>query len=521
MTPLLVLPGVALAFLLLGLTRVATASDDPAPPSTVLSASVSPASDEAARSDAAAPAPLTLAQAIAWALQENLDLQIQKEGARGGENDILVEEAAFDPTATFDVLASRWTAIPSLRAGWNDQGFRIGLSQRLRFGGDYGLRLFQRRTTDPITGTPFFETDLSFQIRQPLLRGFGRDVTETPRQTAQTRHAMLQSDTETQAIAVIVAVTEAYWEWVFSIEDLQIQQQKQNAAAQLLASNRAKIALGLSAPIEALVAESGVASREEGILVARAQVQDAEDRLRLLMDRPREPLRPVDRPVDRPVEIPGEAETPAGDAGINPQVPAQLIASALARQPALIRQRLEMHRLALSVSTAKNAHLPALDLTATLVPTGRGNNLGEALERAQSADAYHWEAGLMLSYPIGNRASAARVHQATSAWRVARLTQKKLAQQVTHAVREAWRRTQTDFARMATTGKARLLAERKRAAGQERFDLGLLDSRALLELQDDEAEAQAAELRARIDYNQARVRLDQAAGLLSVRHWLP
>jgi len=81
-------------------------------------------------------------------------------------------------------------------------------------------------------------------------------------------------------------------------------------------------------------------------------------------------------------------------------------------------------------------------------------------------------------------------------------------------VRQAARRVRTDRKRVETTHRARALAERKRAAGEERFRLGLIDSRILLEIQDETSDAQVAALRAITDAQVARVRLEQAQGVL-------
>ena len=60
---------------------------------------------------------------------------------------------------------------------------------------------------------------------------------------------------------------------------------------------------------------------------------------------------------------------------------------------------------------------------------------------------------------------------------------------------------------MATTRIARKLANRQRAAEQERLNFGLSTTRQVLDFQRDEALARVNELRAILDYNQSLANL--------------
>ena len=84
-----------------------------------------------------------------------------------------------------------------------------------------------------------------------------------------------------------------------------------------------------------------------------------------------------------------------------------------------------------------------------------------------------------------------------------------LRHQVILRVREAVRRVETDFKRIATTSSARILAEKQLQTEQERLRVGLSTTRFVLDFQRDLAIAQGNELRAIVDYNKSLSNLER------------
>ena len=100
----------------------------------------------------------------------------------------------------------------------------------------------------------------------------------------------------------------------------------------------------------------------------------------------------------------------------------------------------------------------------------------------------------------------------------AALAREKVRQQIALETKEGLRRVRTDFQRIATTRRARALAEKKLSAGNERFNLGLISSHDLLEFQNELADARGKELKAVTDYNKSLANLEKVTGLLSDRY---
>jgi outer membrane protein TolC len=134
---------------------------------------------------------------------------------------------------------------------------------------------------------------------------------------------------------------------------------------------------------------------------------------------------------------------------------------------------------------------------------GLGKDYSDSVSRNFSGDFYNYGAGLVLSYPLGNRAASSTYNKRQLEAQNAEASLVSVRQQIIVGVREAVRRVQTDFKRMETTRSARIMAEKQLQAEQERLKVGLSMTRFVLDFQRDLAIAQGNELRATVDYNKS------------------
>lgn len=464
------------------------------------------------------PRPLSLAEAIAIALKNNIDLKVERENIRLEESAILFERGQFDPTLHLDARANKTVRgstslietrfLEANRLAQENQQLSLGMKQRFGWGGDYDLTFSQTRSSATLQQiNPTFRGEPALTFTQPLLRGFGREVTQGPLRIAQTRLQISQSVFRSQLMAMILEISDVYWDLVFQRENLKVQQQSLLAAEQLLELNRNKVQLGLLAPIEILVAEAGVAARVEAVVVAEKGIEDTEDRLRRLLNLPEQamsappPLHPTETPTDTRKEF---DET-------------TLLATALMERPEIEQHQMEMNNRALSIRIAENQLYPSLDLVGSVGLNGIGGSYSTELDQIESRDFYRWEAGVVLSFPLGNRSARADVQREKSEWNREALSKERTIQQITLETKEGIRRVGTDYRRIESNRRARILAERQLSAGNERAALGLISSQNLLEFQTALTDARGSEIRAITDYNKSLVNLDRVTGLLLKR----
>ncbi len=464
------------------------------------------------------PLVLSLRDAIHKALEQNIELGVERQNPKIRQPDVVIEKAKFDPDLRLEVKGGR-TIRPSastadvtiLGAGAvspiesNSLQYDLGIEQQLSTGGRYKLAWDITRQGGVSTVLdPNFGSSLSLTVTQPLLKGFGPAVNRTDLILAQNNFSVSRAALEGKAMDVVARVEEAYWELVYLRKNFKVELEKRRAAQEMLAMNQAKVEQGLIAPIDVLVAEAAVADREEDVLSAEKQVRDAEDQLRQAMNLigPRLyqeiPIIPSDEPTVAPSDVRIQ----------------EAILAAMDQRRDLRQARLELKNREQSVLQTRNQVLPALTFEGSAGLIGLGATYNDDLDRLTSGDFYNWEAGIVFSVPLGNRAARNAFLKYRMEAQKAALNLQKLEQDIVIQLKEAVRSVETDRKRIVTTGTSRALAEKKLETETERLRLGLSTTQRVLEFQKDLAEAQRREIRAIVDYNKSLTRLAKAQGTL-------
>jgi outer membrane protein TolC len=456
---------------------------------------------------------VALADAALRALQNNLDISISRHTKESRLADIVIEQAKFDPTVSVNGQYTR-TVNPLNRPVFGGTGgtlntitpfdqrshsVTVDATQNLITGGSLDLNYSPTRTSvnqSLATGflfNPSWTGGLAFTLTQPLLRNAGIEVTKTFIKVAQNNADVEQHVFRDRVLTVIATVEQTYWELVFANENLKVAQAALKAAQELLAANRAKAKAGVMSIVDVLQAEAAVASRVEQVLVAEKSIRDQEDQLRRLLNPGEEDLRQDMRltPTDAPVTV------------LEPLSLQEAIDTAIDQRPEIVQAKKNVESGELNKQFARNQLLPTLSFQGTVGLAGLGKDYGDSFSRNFSGDFYNYGAGLVLSYPLGNRSAASTYNKRQLEARNAETTLASVRQQIIVGVREAVRRVQTDFKRIETTRSARIMAEKQLQAEQERLKVGLSTTRFVLDFQRDLATAQGNELRATVDYNKS------------------
>jgi len=456
---------------------------------------------------------ISLADAAIRALQHNLDITISRQTKESRLADITVEQAKFDPTLSVNGQYNR-TVNPLNRpvfgaTGGNlsgisifdqrNQSVTLDATTNLLTGGNVDLNYSPSRTNvnqNLATGflfNPSYTGGLALTLTQPLLRNAGLDVTKTFIRVAQNNATVEEHVFRDRVLTVLATVEQTYWEVVFAIDNLKVAEAALKAAQELLASNRAKAKAGIMSIVDVLQAEAAVASRVEQVLVADKTIRDQEDQLRRLLNPAEEDLRQDLRltPLDQPVVT------------LEPISLQEAIDTAIEQRPEIVQAKKNMESSDLNTQFAKNQLLPTLSFQGTMGLAGLGKDYGDSLNRNLSGDYYNYGAGLVLSYPLGNRSAWSTYSKRQLEAKNAEASLVSVRQQIIVGVREAVRRVQTDFKRIETTRSARIMAEKQLQAEQERLKVGLSTTRFVLDFQRDLATAQGNELRATVDYNKS------------------
>ena len=462
---------------------------------------------------------IALGDAAIRALKSNLDITISRQTKESRLSDIIVEQAKFDPTLSVNGQYLR-TVNPLNRpvfGGTQNQlteitifdqrnsSVTVDAQTNLLTGGNLDLNYSPAYTNvNPSVAqgflfNPAWTGGLAMTLTQPLLRNAGLDVNKTFIRIAQNNAAVEEHVFRDRVLTVLATVEQTYWELVFANENLKVAEAALKAAQNLLAENRAKAKAGVMSIVDVLQAEAAVASRVEQILIAEKSIRDQEDQLRRLLNPGENELREDMRltPQDPPA------------VALQPISLQEAIDIAIERRPEIVQAKKNLDSSELNTNFAKNQLLPTLSFQGTLGLAGLGGNLGNSVNSNFSGDFYNYGAGLVLSYPLGNRSAWSTYNKRQMEGRNAQASLVSVRQQIIVGVREAVRRVQTDFKRIETTRSARIMAEKQLQAEQERLKVGLSTTRFVLEFQRDLATAQGNELRAIVDYNKSLSNLER------------
>lgn len=456
---------------------------------------------------------VSLADAAVRALQHNLDISVSRHNKDSRLADIIIEQSKFDPNLSVNgqynrtvnplnrpVFGGTLGALDQIRIfDQRNNSVTVDASTNLITGGNFNVNYSPARSSvnqDVARGflfNPSWTGGLAFTITQPLLRNAGIELNKTFIKVAQNNAVVEEHVFRDRVMTVITTVEQTYWELVFANENLKVAQAALKAAEELLAANRAKAKAGVMSIVDVLQAEAAVASRVEQVLVAEKSIRDQEDQLRRLLNPGEEELRQDVRltPADAPVTF------------LEPLSLQETIDTAIEQRPEITQAKKNIDSGEINKQFARNQLLPTLSFQGTIGLAGLGGDYGESFTRNFSGDFYNYGAGLVLSFPLGNRAAISTYNKRQLEAKNAEVALANVRQQIIVGVREAVRRVQTDFKRIETTRSARIMAEKQLQAEQERLKVGLSTTRFVLDFQRDLATAQGNELRAIVDYNKS------------------
>lgn len=451
---------------------------------------------------------MTIEEARASALAHNLDLKVSLLNPTITQESVTAEEAAFEAVFTTRALWQETDAatIPPFPGG-HDRLYSVtpGVTIPLRTGGSASVNLPITRDENPASAlNPAWTTDLDFSISQPLLRGAGREVNATAITIASYNQQISEAQTKLAVIVQIAAIDRAYWRLYQARRDLDVRQQQYDLAQAQLEKAQRLVNSGKRAEIEVVRAQSGVADRLDGIIVAQNAVLRQQREFKRLMNLPGLEVdntsRLVTKTDPRPVEYLFNAQA----------------LSASAEQSRMEMMELELRLLADSASIKfnKDQILPQLDLSASYAIKGLGDSWDSSRRMMQRNEFNDWSIGATLSMPLGNEAAQSRYRQSVLT-RIQRIGSRESRKQtIKQEVYDAVDSIEAGWQRILATRQATILSTRALQAEQRQFEVGNSTSTNVLDAAARLAEAQLNEILAVTDYEVTQVNLAVATGTL-------
>jgi outer membrane protein len=481
---------------------------------------------------------LTLEEAVKLALEKNLDIAVQRLNPETFDYSIAGLRAFYKPIATSTIsqlsannpltVTTQGSSSGTATATGIIQGtstYNAGVTQNVEWGGGSLLAAFNnnRATTSSLTALydPAYNTNWSAQYTQPLFRNFKIDNNRQQIVVTKLSQDISEIQLQQTIINTVSNVRNAYWDFVFSVEAIDVARRSVDLADQLVKDNQTRVEVGTMAPIDVVTAQSQAAAQRQILVTADGTLRTNEIALkRLIVSGTSDPnwgarLDPVDRPDFNPEPI---------------DLPAALRRALDSRTDlAEVKKNVQVNDITLKLF--KNQALPEVDLTARYGLLGQGglhyigatgtgiNRTGgtpvpggytDALTSLLGNNYPTWTVGLNVTYPIGTSQQGAALARAkVQASQVdAQVVQIEL--QIATDVTTAAVNVQNGVERVQAAQAASGLAQKQLDAEQSKFDVGMSTNYFVVQAQRDLATAQNNELQAILNYRKALVELDRS-----------
>ena len=475
---------------------------------------------------------LSLEDCIVIALRNNLNLRAEVLAPEAAGYGVRRASEIFIPQMTAGLNQSKQNTASFSFIDAADQiitdnsVYNTNLTQLIPTGGELSLSLRsyrQESNRNFLTINPVYGSTLTFSFVQPLLRDFGLKTTRRQIIIAEHTRDVSEAQLKQTLIDTVYNVEEAYWNFVYSRENLKVGEEALRLAKNLLTKSERELEVGMIPEIELLSAKAEVARREADIIQAEAEVKNAEDTLRRLINMPVEKDAPV------PVLVPSERPT-AEPFRMSFE---EALGLAQMNRPDLENYRIQIRSRNLDLSYAKNQLLPDLNVEAQYWSPGisgtqliyRDNDplTGEVVDTIPGGaslalkDAFNfkyknWYVGLTLDIPLSSIVSRGQYLQAKLEAERAVIRLEDQEKQVVLDIQTRLRACETDFKRIQAYRIARELAEESLKAEEKKLMAGLSTNYTVLQFQRDLATARSNELRALIDYNLSLAGIARATG---------
>jgi len=506
---------------------------------------------------------MSMKEVVELALRNNKDIEVSRSVVRSAEATLVGAKGFYDPKLTFNRFFFREVLPVSSSTLGGDQGSitASGSTGNVSFfglspkgGGQYQVAYTDSQIkTNVIFSTldKQYKTNLTFSYTQPLMRN--REIDEPRRQIEIAKKNLSLTDAQfrTNVIEIITHVRNSYWDLVYALRNLQIQQDALRAAEEQLLHTRRLVGRGYVAPIDVTQVEVQVSNFREGLYMALEGVAKSDTALKnLIVADIKDPLWNVLIIPSDPVDVKAPAITAE-----------QALNDALAERPELqqsdvaqaineLNQRFysdqkrpkvdlvgsySLDGLAGSVNPLSSqdpiafasteltdrvnqlsvlAGLPPLQPpanTATVPPFLVGG-YGQSLSNLFSHRFPTVRFGVQVELPIWNRQAEAQLALSREEGAQLRTRRQQLDQLIKVDVRSALQSMRTAEARLQASAEARSASEQQYESEVRLYNGGHSTTYLVLDRQMALKNARAVELKGQMDLNKAISDLDRAIG---------
>jgi len=510
---------------------------------------------------------LTLDEAVTLAIGANLDVAIERTNVHTAARETQSAMGAFDPVVHFAPSFGdlNTPAVSSLDGAngvltQHSAGQTLSYHQQTPWNGlTFDTSFDNHRVTSAnpfVSLNPFYTTQLSFAVTQPLMRGRSIDTQRAlvtiRRRDREASLAVL----EERALAVATAVEEAYWDLVAARRQVDVDTEAANLARIQLEQDRRMIAAGSLPQVELSAAEAELQRHMDALYRSTGNVTEVENNLKTLLARDRsdalwqDEIIPLDSGAQAPPAIIVVRDA-VGDA-LRRRPELQEIDANIAANDVRTRQNADVLKPQINVvasyslaglagsvrpgadpftavavplyervnALSQPAGLPALGAPGTsALPSSAVGGLGSSFSSLFHGNYQTVQAGLSLDFTIHNRTAAANLAEAAIARKRLSLMHDRAEQAIEAQVRNALQALDTARQRMRAAAAGAEAAKEKLESETRLFESGESTNFLVLTRQNQYSDARRSQVEAEAAFNKAVAQYEGALGTsLEIRH---
>ena len=449
-------------------------------------------------------------------------------GISGGGGAVQVPPAgSFDPSVSFNSSWDRTVAplntvqvagVPHVTT--LSTAFSGSYTQMLPDGTSFLFSLNgirQASTQQFLLYNPAVISRFAFGFNQPLLNGFG--LLPNKRFMIVARNDLKTSDElfRLQVTTTVVQVEDAYWNLAASGEAVTAAQRGLDAAQVLLKDMQRMVMVGNAAVLDVTSAQSAVAAAERDLIVARTNSQLQEAQLKSILSKK------IDPELDA-AEIVTTDQLPEPSDADMPDLP-KALETAIRSRPDLHVSEEGLQNQNVTVSFTRNGLLPAVNTFGLYASSGLAGNrdlatagAGASLNQDLVATYPEYASGLSLTVPLRNRAAQADNLRARLEERQLQVSSQQLRQQISLEVRQAVIGLVQGKAQVEAAHEAVALADQTSEAERKKLLVGISTPYTVVLRERDAVIARLADIGAVAAYARALVEMDRSTGTILERN---
>jgi outer membrane protein len=237
------------------------------------------------------------------------------------------------------------------------QYYSVGYSQQFLTGTSIAASYSMTRSvlnSPTVTLNPYINATLDVNVNQSLLQGFSRAVNNRQIRVARNNIKATNLTVKLQLVTTISAILNLYWDLVSFNDDVRIKTQALETAQRLYEDNRKRVEAGSLPAVEVTRAAAQVSANQEALLISRTNLAQQETVLKNALSRTGVEDPHLDAVHVVPldsIQIPETEEV---------QPVQDLIQVAVANRPELEQARVNLQNSKINLQGTKNELLPSL-----------------------------------------------------------------------------------------------------------------------------------------------------------------